>query len=107
MFRAVIERPRRAGAWTHLWTGRRGLVRLLARANPVNAAMLLGAVRARRRHRLSTRRMFAACAVVRDEFEDALGREEVDAATARGKAMADHEATDLALAAIQRRLTGV
>lgn len=106
-FPGVIERLRRAGDWTHLWTGLRGLVGLLAPTDPVSAAVLLGAVRGAATappvYGEDARRL----AVVRDDLEEALGREEFDAATVRGRAMADHKATDLALAAIARCLTGV
>lgn len=106
-FPAVIERLRRAGDWTHLWTGLRGLVGLLAPTDPASAAVLLGAVRGAATappvYGEDARRL----AVIRDDLEEALGREAFDAATARGRAMPDHKATDLALAAIDRRMTGV
>lgn len=106
-FPAVIDRLRRAGDWTHLWTGLRGLVGLIGPNDPDSAAVLLGAVRGAATappvYGEDARRL----AVARDELEDALGREELDAATARGRAMADYEATDLALAAIERQVTRV
>lgn len=107
MFPAVIDRLSRSGDWTHLWTGLRGLVALLAPTDPTSAAVLLdavqGAATAPPVYGEDARRL----AAVRDELEDVLGREAFDAATARARAMTDHETIELATAAVERCLAAV
>lgn len=100
-FRQVIDHLYEGSDWTHLWTGLRSLVELLARAGAHEPAAVLhgavtGAATAPPVYGDDAERL----ATVADTLAAALGADALTAARQQGRAMHDHEAVTYAVDAI-------
>lgn len=102
-FTSIIARLYEGGDWTHLWTGLRSLVSVLARLDLAeDAAVLLGAVReaetAPPPYGEDAGRLAELAAALARRLGDTAYREMY----ARGRAMTDHDAVTFAELAIER-----
>ncbi len=102
-FAAVIDALQGAGDWTHLWTGVRSLVVLLARLEQNEpAGVLLGAVRGADSAPPVYGEDSERLAEVQARLEQRLGGEALAAGQARGRAMSDREAIAFARTTIEQ-----
>lgn len=101
-FTGMIDRLHEAGDWTHLWTGLRGLVEVLARLGcDEPAGVLLGAVRGAVNAPPVYGEDAERLAAVEAELDERLGADAVAGLQARGRALTNDEAVRFARHAIE------